>query len=195
MKSLYVPTNPPWLPTLHTETHNQDLASEVFDVNILDEMWSSLPREWQRSEIRKNDAPQEYADAAIASPAGKRPQGGKWWSTGLSWSDLPPNLRREIAWVLHRRAELGLDIGVTQFRSLFRGLRIMRENGLLAEDTQSLMFVQRMEIEDTIRIVCGGKLRKIEWLVLDPLYLVPKTCYSIATIEENGGSLPSGMPI
>lgn len=98
--------------------------AEMFDLDIAQRLWDSLPRECRVDHIDKKNIPDLYKNAIQEASVG-----GPWTTCYINMRDLPDTITWEFAWLLHREVELGRFIHPTRFNAATRLVRIATTHG------------------------------------------------------------------
>ena len=108
---------------------------EMFDATIAEQLWASLPEECRQDHFDKSNMPAIYRNVIIEHPSGittamkKAGTVPTWTSQALNLSGLPDTVTMELAWLVHREAEIGLRIYPATFSSAASGLRAATQSG------------------------------------------------------------------
>jgi len=108
----------------------------MFDPLVARQLWDSLPAECRRDHFDKTNLPALYRNVVMERPSGivatTRTAAGlvpSWTSCALNMQDLPEPMTQELAWLVHREAELGLRIYPNSFNGATLGLRMATQHG------------------------------------------------------------------
>jgi hypothetical protein len=118
----------------------------MFDPAIAEQLWSNLPEEGRRDHFDKSTLPVIYNNVVVERPSGitaamkETENVPSWTSCALNMRGLPKPMTQELAWLIHREAELGLRIYPNSFNRATTGLRTAtRHGGGAARSAQSLL--------------------------------------------------------
>ena len=97
--------------------------------------WDQLPPDCRRDHFDKSTMPASIRNVVIEHPSGitaaMRKSGviPSWTSCALNLRGLPEEMTQELAWLVHREAELGLRIYPISFNRAAAGLRAATQDG------------------------------------------------------------------
>jgi len=135
----------------------------LFDPDVAQKLWDGLPQECRRDRFDKTNMPTRYSNVVMTRPSGitaaMKATGSvpSWTSWSLNMRDLPGPMVQELAWLVHREAELGLRIHPLTFNGATRGLRMATQHGgPAARSAQSLL---QLTPEEWARHVDRARMR------------------------------------
>jgi len=99
-------------------------VGEMFDPVIAKELWDGLSAECRRDHFDKSNLPARYRSVVQAASAG-----GPWTTVALNMRGLPEPMTWELAWLVHREAELGRRLYPSSFNGATFGLRMATSHG------------------------------------------------------------------
>lgn len=99
-------------------------VSKMFDAQIAQSLWDSLPQECRSDHFDKETMPESYLGAVKEVSAG-----GPWTTMYLNFRGLPETMTWELAWLIHREIELGRFINPNTFNPVARILRAATTKG------------------------------------------------------------------
>lgn len=121
-------------------------VADLFDSDVAQQLWDQLPPDCQRDHFDKSTMPAIYRNVVIEHPSGitaaMRESGviPSWTSCALNLRGLPEEMTQELAWLVHREAELGLRIYPVSFNRAAAGLRAATQyGGAEARSARSLL--------------------------------------------------------
>lgn len=127
-------------------------VADMFDPEIAQQLWDSLPAECRRDHFNKKNMPQRYLSAVNEVSAG-----GPWTTCYLNFRGLPEPMTWEIAWLIHREIELGRFVDPQKFNAVTRILRIATSGGTKrGRLTQSLL---QLTPEEWLRETQAARMR------------------------------------
>ena len=111
-------------------------VADMFDPLIAQQLWDGLPAECRSDHFDKTNLPAGYASVVVERPTGRvattKTAAGlvpSWVSSALNMRGLPEPMTQELAWLVHREAELGLRIYPNSFNGATLGLRMATRHG------------------------------------------------------------------
>lgn len=128
------------MPTM-TGEHRRDRRdprlplAELFDAAVPQQLWDQLPPECRRDHFDKSTMPAIYRHVVVEHSSGitaaMRESGTvpSWTTCALNLRGLPKTMTQELAWLVHREAELGLRIYPIHFNRAVAGLRAATQQG------------------------------------------------------------------
>lgn len=108
--------------------------ADMFDLTIARRLWDSLPEECRSDHFDKKTMPAHYRPAIREVNVG-----GGWTSCYLNFRGLPEPMTWEIAWIIHRRIELGHFVRVIETNAVFTLLRAAMHHDDECRSAQSLL--------------------------------------------------------
>lgn len=108
--------------------------ADMFDLTIARRLWDSLPEECRSDHFDKKTMPAHYRPAVREVNVG-----GSWTSSYLNFRGLPEPMTWEIAWIIHRRIELGHFVRVIETNAAFILLRAAMHHDDECRSAQSLL--------------------------------------------------------
>ncbi|MCJ0980465.1 tyrosine-type recombinase/integrase [Rhodococcus sp. ARC_M12] len=108
--------------------------ADIADPAIARQLWDSLPDECRSDHFDKKTMPTRYRSAIREVSAG-----GDWTALYLNFRGLPEIMTWEIAWIIHRRIELGHFVGVGDTNAVFKLLRAAISHDDECRSAQSLL--------------------------------------------------------
>ncbi|MBU4464739.1 MAG: hypothetical protein KKH75_02715, partial [Actinobacteria bacterium] len=108
--------------------------ADMFDLTIARRLWDSLPEECRSDHFDKKTMPAHYRPAIREVNVG-----GSWTSCYLNFRGLPEPMTWEIAWIIHRRIELGHFVRVIETNAAFILLRAAMNHDDECRSAQSLL--------------------------------------------------------
>ena len=90
--------------------------ADLFDAAVAQHLWDQLPPECRRDHFDKSTMPAMYRNVVVEHPSGitaAMKESGtppSWTTCALNLRGLPQAMIQELAWLVHREAELGLRI-------------------------------------------------------------------------------------
>lgn len=138
-------------------------VADLFDADVAQQLWDQLPLDCQRDHFDKSTMPAIYRHVVVERPCGitaaMRKSGDipSWTTRSLDLRGLPEAMRQELAWLVHREAELGLRIYPVHFNRATGGLRAATQlGGAEARSARSLL---QLTPEAWVRHVDLARLR------------------------------------
>ena len=126
--------------------------AEMFDPDVAQSLWDSLPPECQVDHIDKKNIPGRYRGAIKLTSAG-----GPWTTCYINMRELPEPMTHELAWLLHREIELGRPINPSMFNAATRVLRIATNHGT-SRGRQAVSLLQ-LTPDEWVREVQAARMR------------------------------------
>lgn len=136
---------------------------DMFDPAIAEELWAGLPEECRQDHFDKSNLPAVYAHVVQEHPSGitaaMRESGNvpSWTTQALNMRGLPDTMTKELAWLVHREAELGLRIYPHSFNRATTGLRAATQHG--GADARQAQSLLQLSAEQWSRHVDRARMR------------------------------------